>query len=114
MKISINKLSDAWVLKDFKYWKKVTGKIPKTEKEAQQIIKSIVTKIEICETLEGRKEKEQDIINSFFPDNNLKKKHKFMYKVIIKNLKKMELKQLEDVHNAVFELNHNLKSPKSK
>ena len=112
MKININKLSDAWVLKDFKYWKKVTGKIPKTEKEAQQIIKSLHIKEKIVEALQGRKQKEEDIISLFFGKGETRKeqqkKHKELYKSIIKNLSIMDEKKLNDIHKGVINTGNHL------
>jgi hypothetical protein len=65
-------------------------------------------KEKICEALEGRKEKEDAIISLFFGTGEereeTKKKYKGMYKTIVKNLKKMDNKKLNDIAEGLVDL----------
>ena len=70
--------------------------------------KSLEIKKQICEALEGRKEKEDKIITLFFGKGETRKegKKKFskMYNTITKNLRNMDLKKLDDIAKGIDDL----------
>jgi hypothetical protein len=72
----------------------------KAKKDKHQLIKE-----KIVEALEGRKQKEEDIIALFFGKGEMrkegKKKHKEMYEMIVKNLSIMNKDTLNDIHRRV-------------
>jgi hypothetical protein len=73
------------------------------QKDKHRLIKE-----KICEALEGRKEKEDAIITLFFGTGEkreeTKKKYKGMYERILKNLKKMDNKKLNDIAKGLIDL----------
>ena len=68
--------------------------------------KSLAIKKKICEALEGRKEKEEGIISLFFGNGEMRKegmkKHRGMYKMVKKNISKMDDKKLNDIYDLMM------------
>ena len=79
----------------------------KKQKDKHRIIKE-----KIVEALEGRKEKEEDILSLFYGKGKMRRKaekrHKVMYKIMVKNLVNMDIKILNDIHKGVINTGNHL------
>lgn len=76
------------------------------QKDEHRLIKE-----KICEALEGRKEKEDAIITLFFgrageERDKASKQHKEVYRAVIKNLKKVDNKKLDDIYKGICDNFH--------